>query len=104
MPGARMNSPLASFSRSTRALALTVMFLSSLLAAVLLHYQLDVSEPDRRAGLGGQREIRPHRLAVDRRAVGRAEIIDPQCVTDEAADHAGAIPSRRPPPGRTARP
>src|SRR5579883_1662488 len=80
MPGARMNSPLASFSRSTRAFALTVMSFSS----VLLHGQLDVSQPDRRAGLGRHGEARPHRLAVDRRAVGRAEILDPQCVAHEA--------------------
>src|SRR6188508_2681507 len=51
MPGARMNSPLASFSRSARALALTVISLSSHLQAV----QLDASPPDRRAGPGKPR-------------------------------------------------
>src|SRR5512142_2416859 len=108
MPGARMNSPLASLSRSTRALALTVMSFSSvLLPLVLLHGQLDVSQPDRRAGLGRHWKTRPHRLAVDRRAVGRAKILDPQCVAHEAeprmatrhrrmGHHQIAVPTARP--------
>src|SRR5688572_11446932 len=51
MTGARMNSPLASFSRNARALALTVISLSSRLPDV----ELDASGPNRRAALENPR-------------------------------------------------
>src|SRR5436190_19612540 len=86
MPGARMNSPLASLSRSTRALALTVIACSS----HLQDGQLDVSQADRRAGLEDRRQARAHRPAVDFGAVGRAEILDLQRIAREAEPRVAA--------------